>query len=364
MHFLFNSVLLRVLLVVLALAWVLGWLPVNPGYVQVQLLGWSLETSVANLTFILLVALLAIQLLLWLLGLPIRLFGGLRSRNQSQRNLALIGAALEEDWQRVRKDLKALSPKTPEWRLLNALALLHSGSGAAALVEFKYLEKIPALRDAARLNRTRALRQEQGQEAALELMDKTRRTQEGAGWRDLRLELLGDLGRWAEVNKLLRKETAQTPALPLHERLRQHSMEYLLLHTEDANQLLERWQNLQGPDKDKDKDKGKNRDRDKAQAARLLPATVQRLLELHHPDMAADLLATQIQQSQAEAAIAACFLLPPGAHCRAPLQALQEARERLGSNRQMRAASAWLLLCSGNAAEAADLLADWGLDRA
>ena len=360
LHFVFNSVLLRLLLVALALAWVLGWIPVNPGYVQVQLLGWSLETNVANLTFILLVALLAIQLLLWVLGLPIRLFGGLRSRNQSHRNLALIGAALEEDWRRVRKDLKALSPKTPEWRLLNALALLHSGSDAAALVEFKHLEKNSALRGAARLNRTRALRQGQGQVAALELMDKTRRAPEGAGWRDLRLELLGDLGRWAEVNELLRKETSQTPALPLHERLRQHSMEYLLLHTEDANQLLERWRNLQSPDPDKSKGKDKN----EAQAARLLPATVQRLLELHHPDMAADLLAAQIQQSQAEAAIAACFLLPPGGHCRAPLQALQKAREQLGSNRQMRAASAWLLLCSGSAAEAADLLADWGLDRA
>ena len=339
--------LLRLLIVLLpaglTLAWAMDWLPVKQGYILVHIAGWQLETSLANLALAAVLLLLGWRLLRWSLKVPARALKYMQDRLKSRQLLRLLGAALEGDGTRLQREAEGATD--PAVRSLAALGHLRDGLYTRAEAEASALEATGPLRAGARALRVRALHHQRGADAALELMDQLRFPPRHSGWLALRLKLLAELERWDEVRQIL-EATPSSPALQQHHaRMQRKFSRYQLLHSDNPNAILERWREITDPQ----------------EAEQTLEPVIRRLLELHQPQLAAELLAAQFEGETMERAADLCFLLPPGSHCRMPLQVLEEQRKNQEFSRRQRATQAWLLLCCGETARAEEVLAQWNM---
>lgn len=341
---------MRMLVVYLALLtiaalWLLGVIPLTPGYLMVRIQGWQLETSLAGLMLMLGLTMLLGQIVFSLWGLPGKLLGRLRIRSRKQRQLSLLGDVLEGNWEQVRREVES---DTLQEQVFYALSLLHTGKYSAAVEAFKALENVHALRPGARLNRARSVHRHLSAKTALELMDSARHPSSSPDWTGLRLELLADLKEWKKLKSGLESIPTSQQGLTAQRRdeLGRQARHHTLMDEQKPETLLELWQSIEDPE----------------EANQQLAHAVGQLVRLHRPDMAAALLATELAETS-EAAMRACFLLPPGAHCRAPLVELQRLRTEFGSSRALRGASTWLALAAGETEQAVTLLVDWSRDR-
>ncbi|MGI9346259.1 MAG: hypothetical protein ACR2PW_08350 [Gammaproteobacteria bacterium] len=327
------------LILIVALAiWGLGLLPLPRGYLLIQLFGWQFETYLSTLLLAGAVAGAMYQPLKRWIMIPIGKLTEWRHYDAQQIWLAGLSGLLEEDWQLLQSMSSHFDLTDPQYKMLQALILMHQGQPAKAAQQFKELEQRSPLAKAARLKRIEALWKSQNPQAAHKLLKQTYAPSQGTAWLKLQLQLLIATNAWDEIHALLDQMPKKRLLLPEQEqaKLLVQVKQYKLTQSESPELILQRWHSL-------------TEFRERQQT---LDIAVKRLFELGSTDLAATLIAEQLDGELRQVALPLCFELPPGAQCQKPLEVLLQITEREQHSTPVLKATAWLLLCTEKQSEA------------